>query len=70
MPTAQEKAQIQLKAEVHVYSENLTGEQIRLALFAPSASVEGTLADLTARYGDDCRLCVVPEGPQTIPYVR
>ena len=64
------QAQIQLKAEVHVYSENLTGEQIRRALFTPSPGVEQTLAELMARYGPDCRLCVVPEGPQTIPYVR
>ena len=64
------QAQIQLKAEVTVFSENLTDEQIRLALFTPSADIEQTLADLRARYGDDYRLCVMPEGPQTIPYVR
>jgi nickel-dependent lactate racemase len=63
------QAQIQLKAEVHVYSENLTSEEIRRALFTPSPGVEQTLASLTARYGADCRLCVMPEGPQTIPYV-
>jgi nickel-dependent lactate racemase len=63
------QAQIQLKAQVHVYSENLTGEQIHLALFTPSAGIEQTLAALTAQYGDDCRICVIPEGPQTIPYL-
>lgn len=64
------QAQIQLKAEVHVYSENLTDEQIRLALFEPSAGVEQTLAELMARFGRQARLCVMPEGPQTIPYVK
>jgi nickel-dependent lactate racemase len=64
------QAQIQLKAEVHVYSENLTDEQIRLALFTPSVSIEQTLSDLAGRFGQEYRLCVVPEGPQTIPYVR
>jgi nickel-dependent lactate racemase len=64
------QAQIQLKAEVHVYSENLTNDQIRLALFMPSRDVESTLAELMARYGPNSRLCIVPEGPQTIPYVK
>ena len=30
-------------------------------------SVEETVADLLDRYGP--RLCVLPEGPMTIPYV-
>ena len=64
------QAQIQLKAEVHVYSENLTNDQIRLALFMPSRDVESTLAELMTRYGPNSRLCIVPEGPQTIPYVK
>lgn len=64
------QAQIQLKAEVIVYSENLTDDQIRLALFTPSAGIEQTLDDLAVRYSDPYRLCVMPEGPQTIPYVR
>ncbi len=41
-----------------------------LALFIPSAAVERTLHELTGRYGENYRLCVVPEGPQTIPYIR
>ena len=32
-------------------------------------AVERTLADLTAKYGAGARLCVLPEGPQTIPYL-
>jgi nickel-dependent lactate racemase len=64
------QAQIQLKADVHVYSENLTAEQIRLALFKPVADIEQTLAELMAHYGQNSRLCIMPEGPQTIPYVR
>ena len=64
------QAQIQLKADVHVYSENLTDDQIRLALFKPSTDVEMTLAGLMTRYGQDSRLCIMPEGPQTIPYVK
>ena len=33
------------------------------------ARVEDTVAALLARYGSGARICVLPEGPQTIPYV-
>ncbi len=64
------QAQIQLKAEVHVYSDGLSDQQIRRALFVPCRSIEGTVAQLLARYGPAARLCVMPDGPLTIPYVR
>jgi nickel-dependent lactate racemase len=64
------QAQIQLKAEVHVYSGGLSDEQIQRALFVPCRSVEDTVAQLLARYGPAARLCVMPDGPLTIPYVR
>jgi nickel-dependent lactate racemase len=67
---AQLQAQIQLKADVYVRSDNLTPEQIRAALLKPSARIEETLSELLTRYGQDARICVLPEGPQTIPYVR
>ncbi len=67
---AQIQAQIQLKADVHVYTENLTGEQIEMALLNPSPGVEETVRGLLAEMGSDARICVLPEGPQTIPYVQ
>jgi nickel-dependent lactate racemase len=63
------QAQIQLKATVHVYSENLTPDQIIKALFVPSYSIEQTVMELIELAGPDCRLCIIPEGPQTIPYL-
>ena len=33
-------------------------------------NIEQTVAELEARYGPKTRLCVIPEGPQTIPYVE
>jgi nickel-dependent lactate racemase len=66
---AQIQAQIQLKADVYVYSENLSAEQIRSALLKPSISPEETLAELAQKYGPGARICVLPEGPQTVPYV-
>ncbi len=67
---AQIQAQIQLKAEVYVRSDHLTDEQIRRALLLPCASIEQTVAQLRERYGPAAAICVLPEGPQTIPYVR
>jgi lactate racemase len=66
---AQVQAQIQLKARVHVRADYLTDAQIRSALLEPCALVEDTAAELLEGYGPDARICVLPEGPQTIPYV-
>jgi len=56
-------------AEVHVYSENLSDEEITGMLCVPCRSVEDTIAALKERYGPEARICVLPEGPQTIPYL-
>ena len=64
------QAQIQLKADVYAYSSSLTDEQIQAALLQPCRSVEQTIARLRDGYGPGATLCVLPEGPQTIPYVE
>jgi nickel-dependent lactate racemase len=66
----QTQAQIQLKADVYVYSDGLVDEQIERALFIPCRSIERTVAQLQEKYGSQVRICVIPEGPQTIPYLR
>lgn len=63
------QAKIQMRAEVYVKSRYLSDEEVRGALFQPCHQIEETLAGLLARYGPDARICVLPEGPQTIPYV-
>lgn len=63
------QAQIQLKAEVHVYADSLSDAQITAALFIPCRNIEQTVADLLRRYGPAARLCVLPHGPLTIPYL-
>ena len=63
------QAQIQLKAEVYVYSDGLTEEQIQRALFLPCRDIEATIAAIIKKYGPQARLCVMPEGPQIIPYL-
>lgn len=63
------QAMIQLRAEVYVYSDGLTDEQIRRALFTPCRNIEQTVAHLQEQYGPQARLCVIPDGPQTIVYL-
>ncbi|MEW6232286.1 MAG: nickel-dependent lactate racemase [Chloroflexota bacterium] len=66
---AQLQALIQAKANVYVYSDGLTEEQIRQAMLLPCRDIEGTLAELLRLHGPRARVCVLPEGPQTIPFV-
>ena len=64
------QAQIQLKANVFVYADYLSDEQIRSALLKPCRNIEATVAELRTAYGPGATICVLPEGPQTIPYVE
>jgi hypothetical protein len=67
---AQTHALICLKAHVYCYSHNLSDAQIEHALLRPCRSVEATVAELLRKYGPGATVCVLPEGPQTIPYIR
>ena len=66
---AQILAQILLKAEVHLYAENLSDQSIRDAHLTPCRSIEETVAALQEQFGSGARICVLPMGPLTIPYV-
>ncbi|MGI5916869.1 MAG: nickel-dependent lactate racemase [Anaerolineae bacterium] len=66
---AQLQANIMQVADVYVYSDYLSDEQLTGMLYRPCRDIEATLADLMAKYGADARICVLPEGPQTIPYL-
>ncbi len=66
---AQVHALICLKADVYFHSHNLSDRQIERAFFKPCSSVERTINELLHKYGPDARICVLPEGPQVIPYI-
>jgi len=57
------------KADVYFYSRNLTNEQIENAFLIPCHDIDDTVAALLDKYGVDANVCVLPEGPQTIPYL-
>ncbi len=63
------QALISQKADVYLYSENLRDEQIAAALLKPCHSIEATVAELVQKLGRAASICVLPEGPQTIPYI-
>jgi nickel-dependent lactate racemase len=65
---AQTQAIIQCKAQVLLYS-SLDAQTVREAMLEPAPSIEAVLALLLERYGPQARVAVLPEGPQTIPYV-
>ena len=65
--TVQIQAQIQLRADVYIHSSGLSEEQICRALLIPVEDIEKEITRLQARYGN--RVCVIPDGPQTIAYL-
>ena len=66
----QVQAQIQKKARVHLYADGLTDDEIRSAQIQPTQNVEHTVRALLRETRAHARVCVLPEGPQTIPYLR
>ena len=63
------QALIQSRADVFVRSDGLTDDQVRAALLRPCLRIEDTIVELLGRYGRGASICVMPEGPQTIPYI-
>ncbi|MDI9549277.1 MAG: nickel-dependent lactate racemase [Chloroflexota bacterium] len=64
------QALVQLHARIFVYSDGLNDEQIRAALFEPCRNILQTVEELRREFGSDARVCVIPEGPQTVAYVE
>jgi len=65
----QVQAQIQLKADVLVKTSGLAPDAVRAAHFTPIDDVGESVRASLARAGGDATLCVLPQGPQTIPYL-
>jgi nickel-dependent lactate racemase len=61
-------AKLCLHADVYVYADGLSDDDIRMSMMTPCHDIKLALQDLTARYGP--RLCVLPDGPMTVPYLE
>ena len=65
----QVQAQIQQRAEVMFKTDGLSADQVRSAHLTPIDDVGAATRDALERFGPEARVCVLPEGPQTIPYL-
>ena len=65
----QVQALVAERADILFYSHNLTDAQLRDALLTPCRDIGAALEQLRERYGEGMTVCVLPQGPQTIPYV-
>jgi nickel-dependent lactate racemase len=63
------QAAIQLRARVVMHTSYLTDEELRRAHLEQSHDISGTVEEALAAAGPGATLCVLPEGPQTIPYL-
>ncbi len=63
------QALIQQKAKVYLYSDKLSDHTIKKTLLVPSGDIGELVRDLFRVTGSASRICVLPEGPQTIPYL-
>ncbi|PYS39621.1 MAG: nickel-dependent lactate racemase [Acidobacteria bacterium] len=64
------QAMIQLKAKVLVKADCLSDDQIRGAHFEPIPDITQAVDDVIRAAGTGATICVLPNGPQTIPYCR
>ena len=59
----QKFCQVLEKHEVWMYSDGLDGNTLKKLFVTPLESVEGGIEKVKARFGEDARIAVIPEGP-------
>jgi nickel-dependent lactate racemase len=62
------QARIQRRANVHVYADGLSENELERALVYPCQSIEETVARLR-HHNPKSTIAILPDGPQTVPYV-
>lgn len=63
------QAMVQMKAKVFLYSK-LDPETALSAHLEPVSNINQLIIELVEKYGPATRICVLPEGPHTIPYLN
>lgn len=64
------QASIQSKADVYLYSDKLDDITTKKALFNPVSNIAGLVQDIASKIGPEASICILPEGPQTIPFLN
>jgi nickel-dependent lactate racemase len=65
----QVQAKLQCHARVVMHTSYLSDEALAAAHLEQTDDISATVREALAVAGPDARVCVIPEGPQTIPYV-
>jgi lactate racemase len=63
------QAKIQSSSRVVMHTSYLSDADLAAAHLEQTTDISGTVAEALGVAGPDARLCVLPEGPQTIPFV-
>ncbi|MFI1092680.1 nickel-dependent lactate racemase [Streptomyces sp. NPDC020917] len=63
------QARIQARTDVVMHTNHLGDDELATAHLRQTHDISGTVARALAAAGPQARLCVLPEGPQTIPYL-
>jgi nickel-dependent lactate racemase len=65
----QVQAKVQSRARVVMHTTYLSDQALAAAHLEQTADIAATVAEALAAAGPDAQVCVLPEGPQTIPYL-
>ena len=63
------QAKVQCKARVVMHTSFLSDHSLAVAHMEQTADIAGTVREALEAAGPGARVCVLPEGPQTIPYL-
>jgi len=63
------QSQILQEADIYFKSDYLSDLEIKKSHLLPISNIDVTLEDLIKKYGSNTTVCVIPEGPQSIPYI-
>ncbi|WP_031069808.1 nickel-dependent lactate racemase [Streptomyces sp. NRRL WC-3742] len=66
----QVQARIQSSCRVVMHTSHLGDAELATAHLEQTDDIAATVAEALAAAGPDARVCVLPEGPMTIPYLR
>ena len=64
------QARIQSAHRVVMHTSYLSDDQLAEAHLSQTDDIAATVAEAVEKAGPGARVCVLPEGPQTIPYVK
>ncbi|HJX40818.1 MAG TPA: nickel-dependent lactate racemase [Anaerolineales bacterium] len=67
---AQILAQIVRRADLHIYSDGLSEDQVRQTFGRPCEDISGTVRDLLEEHGPRARVAVLPAGPLSVPFLN